>query len=318
MFQISHSSNPALPRLGYQPSDRLVVFHADDLGLTEGSIEAFLDLQEAGIVKCGSIMVPCAHGDEMLALARLYPELDLGIHLTVVCEWTRARWGPILARHHVPDLCMPDGSFWPDQPTARKMAGRRSLRREILAQMAYAQAAGLQCTHLDSHSVKGGFPELTMFYIALGFHYGIPVLFPRRAGAQIRPYMPAAWMARAWEALATITETAGMPLVDHHRATLFRPDHPRWRPPDLALAYERVLAHLEPGITYFSLHPNTAAYPGHIRPASMVFRAFEHTYFQSARAQDFLAAQGIISIGMRELRDIMQFSASRPTRSGDS
>ena len=55
--------NPLITKLGYGPEDRLVIFHADDLGMSHGSNQAFLALHEAGIVKTGSIMVPCPLGE---------------------------------------------------------------------------------------------------------------------------------------------------------------------------------------------------------------------------------------------------------------
>lgn len=311
---VPFSDNPALTALGYCPMDRLVIFHADDLGMTEGSLHAFWDLQEAGIVRSGSIMVPCSHAAEMLAYGQLYPELDLGVHLTGVCEWTAERWGPLLGRWMVPDLCMEDGAFWPDQPTARQMATNHSLRLESIAQLIHARDRGLHFTHIDAHAVGGVFRELTLFYIALGFHFQVPVFFPRRLSSWLRAYLTTPGMSQLWTALAHIVEAAGMPLVDHLHTTLFRPGQPGWHPPDLADAYERDIAGILPGITYYALHPNTPEHTGRIRPESLVFRTFEHAYFQSARAREFLEAQGIIPIGMRELHAIMERRMNESTR----
>ncbi len=307
------SDNPVLTSLGYHPSDRLVIFHADDLGMTEGSLDAFWDLQEAGIVRSGSIMVPCTYAAEMLAYGRSYPELDLGIHLTGVCEWPTERWGPVLGRWQVPDLCMQDGGFWPDQPTARRKAQNQSLRLESIAQILHSRDKGLDYTHFDAHVVGGVFRELTLFYVALGFHFQVPVLFPRYMNSILRTYLSGPGMSRMWTAFARLIEAAGMPLIDHHRMTLFRPDLPSWRPVDLAKAYEQDIASIGPGLTYYSLHPNTADHAGQIRPESLVFRTFEHRYFQSARAQEFLESQGIIPIGMRELHAIMKRIGKKPS-----
>lgn len=308
------SANPALRRLGFDPASRVVIFHADDLGMTRGSIEAFLDLQDAGIVTSGSIMVPCAQAGEMLALASMYPDLDLGVHLTAVCEWTAARWGPVLGQATVPDLCMPDGGFWPDQPTARGHARAKSLRRESLAQIAVARQAGLDPTHLDAHAVKGVFPELTLFYISLGFHYGVPVLLPRQMPSFPSQDRHTPGLPRFWRWLTARVEAAGMPLVDQFIVTPFDPMQPApVTEGELVDRYERLIARIPPGLTYFALHPNTAEHPGHIAAASMAYRTFEHAYFQSARLQEFLQAQGIIPIGMRPLRDIMRATRrSRP------
>ncbi len=310
---VPSSDNPALAALGYRPTDRLVIFHADDLGMTEGSLHAFWDLQEAGIVRSGSIMVPCAWAADMLAYGALYPELDLGIHLTGVCEWPAERWGPILDRWYVPDLCMADGAFWPDQPTACQQVQNRSLQRESIAQLLYARDRGLNFTHIDAHAVGGVFRDLTLFYVALGFHFQVPVLFPRQMSPFLRAHVPTPGMPQLWTTITRIIEAAGMPLVDNLRTTLFRPDQPGWCPPDLAAAYEQDIACIPPGITYYALHPNTPEHTGRIRPDALVFRTFEHAYFQSARAREFLDAQGIVPIGMRELHAIMKHKVNEST-----
>ena len=57
--------NPLLAKLGVSPESRLVLFHADDVGMCHGSNQAFLELAEFGIVKCGSVMVPCPWSPEI-------------------------------------------------------------------------------------------------------------------------------------------------------------------------------------------------------------------------------------------------------------
>ena len=62
--------NPLVSKLGYSPTDRLVIFHADDVGMCHGSNQALLDLNPGGIVKTGSIMTPCAWAPEILQRCR--------------------------------------------------------------------------------------------------------------------------------------------------------------------------------------------------------------------------------------------------------
>ena len=51
--------NPFLRQMGYGPDDRVVVIHADDVGMCQASLSAYTDLLDFGVLSCGSVMVPC-------------------------------------------------------------------------------------------------------------------------------------------------------------------------------------------------------------------------------------------------------------------
>lgn len=46
-------------RLGYSQSDRLLIIHADDLGMCHSANAASIAALTDGVVTCGSVMVPC-------------------------------------------------------------------------------------------------------------------------------------------------------------------------------------------------------------------------------------------------------------------
>ena len=50
--------NPAWRHLGFAATDRVVVMHADDLGMCQATLPAFVDLLAGGLVSSGSVMVP--------------------------------------------------------------------------------------------------------------------------------------------------------------------------------------------------------------------------------------------------------------------
>ncbi len=43
-------SNPLLKKLGYAETDRLVIMHVDDIGMSYAGIQAFTDLWEFGTI----------------------------------------------------------------------------------------------------------------------------------------------------------------------------------------------------------------------------------------------------------------------------
>ena len=290
--------NPLIEKLGYGPEDRLVIFHADDVGMCHGSNQAFMELSQAGIVKTGSIMVPCPAANEMFQLATEEPTLDLGIHLTLTCEWADYRWGPVSPHEEASalsgsGLTASDGGMWRSREELAEHVVIEAAIGEMEAQIEYARDAGLDFTHIDTHMGTAIHSDLAMTYGRLGLENRVPLLVGRNMD------IPGAAEGAAF------LEAQGMPLVDWFRITpCYAPD-----PPDApsAKAYEAVIRDLPPGVTYFSLHPNA---PDDIEaiagPDVAQWRIFESENIQSERAHDFLQQEGIIPLGYREIRAVMR------------
>src|SRR4051794_5623817 len=83
-------------RLGYPADAKLLIVHADDLGVAHSVNDASMKSFASGLVNSGSIMMPCSWVPEIAAYARANPEADLGLHLTLTSEWKNYRWGPVL------------------------------------------------------------------------------------------------------------------------------------------------------------------------------------------------------------------------------
>lgn len=297
--------NPLLDRLGFPPDARLVIFHADDVGMCHGSNQAFLDLFAAGIVRCGSVMVPCPWSSEILALAPERPELDLGVHLTLNSEWGRYRWGPVSTRDQASGLIDPAGNFWPQPAMTAATLDPAAGSAELRAQIEIARAAGLEFTHLDTHMGAALLPELFSTYLELAFEYRVPVLAPRGLDAYTRSFRPSGMDDAAFVRLVAELEARGMPLVDTFRIT------PGYHADDAeggrAELYEAILHDLPPGITYFSLHPNRPGDIETIDPERSFWRTFEYQYFQSNRLRSFLEREEIVPIGYQEIFEVMRF-----------
>lgn len=138
-------------RLGYPPDAKLLIVHADDLGMAHSINMASIKGLETGLVSSGSIMIPCSWLPEIAAYARTHPEADLGLHLTLTSEWSLYRWGPVLAKERVPSLLDSSGYLYPTETEAAAHIDPKEAEAEIRAQIARARALGIQPTHLDSH-----------------------------------------------------------------------------------------------------------------------------------------------------------------------
>ena len=138
-------------RLGYPRDAKLLIVHADDLGVAHSVNSASIKALESGLVSSASIMIPCPWLPEIAAYARAHPEADLGLHLTLTSEWSLYRWGPVLGKERVPSLLDSSGYLYPLEREAAAHMDIQEAEAEIRAQIARGKALGIQPTHLDSH-----------------------------------------------------------------------------------------------------------------------------------------------------------------------
>src|SRR5580765_7001185 len=87
--------NPTLKRLGFASQDRVVLIHADDIGMSQSTIGALADVMEFGLVSSASVMVPCPWFPTAAAWSREHPDADIGVHLVLTSEWEHYRWRPV-------------------------------------------------------------------------------------------------------------------------------------------------------------------------------------------------------------------------------
>jgi predicted glycoside hydrolase/deacetylase ChbG (UPF0249 family) len=145
------SPGTLLQRLGYPPNAKLLIVHADDLGMAHSINRASIKGLESGLVSSASIMVPCPWLPEIAAYARSHRDADLGLHLTLTSEWALYRWDPVLPKERVPSLLDSNGYLYPTETEAAAHIDPKEAEAEIRAQIARAKAFGIEPTHLDSH-----------------------------------------------------------------------------------------------------------------------------------------------------------------------
>jgi len=224
-------------RLGYPASARLLVLHADDLGMAHSVNRATFEALEQGWITSASILVPCPWFPEVARWARTHPDADLGIHLALNSEWTGFRWGPVSSPRDVPTLLDPDGYLPLVEAAVVKRAQVPEVERELRAQIDRAKAAGIRISHLDSHmGTLFRSRELFEAYRRVGAEYGLPVLLERRGD---RGGEQAAWQTQA-EAEALIDRVVSIA--------------PGVAPFDWMNAYKDMLAPLPPGVYQLIVH----------------------------------------------------------------
>ncbi|HET6862111.1 MAG TPA: polysaccharide deacetylase family protein [Pyrinomonadaceae bacterium] len=145
------SVKPLVERLGYPANTKLLIVHADDLGMAHSINDATVKAFATGLVNSGSIMIPCSWVPEIAEYARKNPQADLGLHLTLTSEWKQYRWGPLSDKTRVPSLVDSNGYLFPTESEASARAKVEEVEFEIRAQIEQAKKLGIIATHLDSH-----------------------------------------------------------------------------------------------------------------------------------------------------------------------
>jgi hypothetical protein len=167
-------------KLGYSKDAKLLILHADDLGVSHSENAASIVAMEKGSVNSASIMVPCPWFPEIAAYARTHPQADLGLHLTLTSEWKYFKWGPVAPNAAVPGLVNSSGFLFESSDSVHRSATPAEVEKELRAQIERAKQFGIDITHFDSH--MGTLFGKTVFLkvlIKLGREYKVPVLLSK-------------------------------------------------------------------------------------------------------------------------------------------
>ncbi len=276
----------ALTELGLDPSvTRAAIVHVDDLGMchdaNEGGFEAIIN----GPATCGSIMVPCPWFADAAARARADTSLDLGVHLTLTAEYDRFRWGPVLGAAAVPSLVDDEGYQPRTVEEVVESADLSEVDRELRAQIDRALAAGVDVTHLDSHMGTMFHRGYFDIYLQLARDYRLP-LFIFRYGPSER---------------VDELEADGWPILDG-----FDSDSLDFAPGEGAAHNAARLAAMPAGLNYLICHAARAGEELEAITDTAHAREFERTFYGGAAGAEALAAEGIATVGMRPLRDLLR------------
>jgi predicted glycoside hydrolase/deacetylase ChbG (UPF0249 family) len=292
--------NPLLRELGFSDTDRVLILHADDIGFCHASFAALDGLLDAGIVSSLATMVVCPWFPAVAAHARARKGVDLGVHITLNCEYDTSRWGPVSACGRSSGLIDKEGYLPRTSAAVWKDAMPAAVAAELTAQIRRAVAAGLDPTHVDSHMGTVWHPKFLPDYMRISARFRLPAFFPR-----MDAQAAAAWGHGKRAAAVLVRRTAaylakGWPLFDHIAIM------PLDRSADRIAEAKRLLSALPAGLTYFILHPAVDSAELRAVTPDWRSRAADYQAFTSPELRDFIRSSGLQVIGWRVIRDWMR------------
>lgn len=279
-------------KLGYPKDAKLLIVHADDIGVAHSVNKATIEAFEKSGISSASIMVPCPWFGEIVTYIKQNPGKDFGLHLTLTAEWENYKWDGVLPASQISSLLTKEGYFYAAVEDVVKYGKPEEVEAEIRAQVQRALDFGIDVTHLDTHMrTLFSHPEFFKAYQKVGKEFKVPVFIP-------------ADLLRNSE-IETLVDPWFIPIENNYTVT------PVTSEKDWNKFYNTILDNLKPGLSEIVIHlahdndEMKAITINHPEWGS-AWRQRDFDYFISAEFKKKLKANGITLLTYREIRDILR------------
>lgn len=148
----------------------IILFNADDFGLTEGVTDGIIKAHTDGIIRSTTMIMNGHACDYAITQAKENPTLQVGIHLVLT-------WG-IPLNKHVPNLVNDQGAFkYTNRFEEMDPPPIDQVEKEWQTQIEAFLATGLPLHHIDSHHHIHGWLPLKEVVMRLAKKYDVPVRY---------------------------------------------------------------------------------------------------------------------------------------------
>lgn len=293
-------------RLGYPAGAKVLVLHANELGVCYETNAAGTQLLDEGLVSSAGAVVPAPWFSNLAKWAKSHPDADVGLELTLNSELPDYRWKPVLSTGVVPSLVGADDFLWQLPVQTMVNATAEDVERELRAQISRARVSGLDPSHFTTHlGTLVTRPDFMEVYLRIARQEWIPAMI-----VEVTPELAERFRAQ------------GFPLPDDVLALL--EDYPLPKVDDLRFVapadsfatkkseFLQMLGEIKPGLTQIAFSPAIAsdALPQIMPNASD--REWNLQLMQDQEVRAALQGEGIILTNWRE---IMRRFEGRPEAS---
>jgi predicted glycoside hydrolase/deacetylase ChbG (UPF0249 family) len=291
------SNQSLIEKIGFEATDKVVIFHIDDVGFSHSSNVASFECLDFGVASCGSVIVPAPWFLEAAEICRKNPKYDIGVHLTLTCEYDLYRWRALSSVDPESGLLDSERSLWRTSEEAVQHINPKEAEAEMRLQIQTALDNGINITHIDTHMGTVMDTRFLPFYLKMAREFNVPAFIPRVTEEELIALGFEQYVAIYSKMLAKL-EAEGVPLLDHVVMDTLNEQ------PDKEEYYCNLFAEIEPGLTHFLFHaakmsPELQA----ITPDSASARNQDYEAFTNQKLRECAEKNDLKIIGYKELRD---------------
>ena len=168
--------------LGFKPTDKLLIIHADDLGLCESVNSATFESFKNGSISSASVMMTTREINKVASFVKNNQNYDMGIHLTVTSEWKYHKWGGVLNNNDISSILNTENYLFWNKRKFTKNGELDEIRKELQAQIDLGKSMGINPSHIDSHEGALFFdPNIFKLYLDLAKENNLLAFVPIEA-----------------------------------------------------------------------------------------------------------------------------------------
>lgn len=289
-----------IEKLGFNASDKVVIFHIDDMGFSHASNVASFECLDFGIVSCGSILVPAPWFLEVASIYRNNPKYDLGVHLTLTCEYDLYRWRALSSVNPNSGLLDSEKCLWRTSEDAIANITAKAAELEMRAQVQMALDNGIDVTHIDTHMGTVIDTKFLPSYLKIAREFNVPAFLPR---VYKKMLVELGFGDRADVIIKMFSqlEAKGVPMLDHIII------YTGGEYPDKTEYYCKLFAEIKPGLTHLLFHPaKMSSELEGITPDSASWRDQDYRAFTDPCLKECVEKHDINIIGYRQIRDYLR------------
>ena len=282
-------------KLGYPADTRVLMLHADDIGMCYEANQAAKRQLTDGVIHSAAMMVPCPWFNEIAGWYKEHPEHCMGLHLALTSEWKTYRWGPVTNARDVPGLIDDDGYLWRSVIGVATHASAEEIETEIRAQVERAFSRGIKPSHIDTHmGTLYARPDYTAAYMRVAEEYHIPAMVIEMSPHTIQKFRKQGYPMD--DRMLELIKNYSLPKLDDFGSIDSAPTYEE----KIDKFYQQVRG-LQPGITELIFHPSVETEGLTKTTGSWQQRVWEAEMFHDPKVRQFLESEGIVFTNWREM-----------------
>ena len=282
-------------KLGYPAGKKVLMLHADDIGMCYEANLAAKAYLTAGQIQSAALMAPCPWYNEMADWYKQHPDYDLGMHLAMNSEWKWYRWGPVAGRDKVPSMVDKEGFLLRGVPDTARAATAADVETEIRAQVDRAIAKGVRPGHIDTHmGTLYARLDFTKAYLKVAEEYHIPAMVVEQSPAVIAKFKKKGYPIT--EESIKVLAAYKLPKLDDFNSTVDGQNYE-----DKKEKFFELVRSLSPGLNEIIFHPSVLSDTMKAITGTWQQRAWEAQMFSDPEVLAFFEREGVVFTNWKEI-----------------